>query len=183
MWVHANPSILNCNRTVHMEPEEQEEADPEELKKQIEAADPFEPLLKPITDDDKVQITETVKQDAWVVRMMGDKTEYANERDPKSGQTICNGVVVVRSLLWPGAYSFYFGGRVLQFYLGNGHKFQQKSTFFPVCPPVVMSDPDEEPDQPEPSGEPPKEEKPEGEEGEGEEAEAEGEEDDLRRSG
>ena len=84
-------------------------------------------------------------------------------------------MVVVRSLLWPGAYSFYFGGRVLQIYLGNGHKFQQKSTYFPVCPPVVMADPDEEPDQPEPSGELPKEEVPEGEEGEGEEGEGDGE--------
>ena len=35
-----------------MEPEEQEDVDPEEKKKQIEAEDPFEPLLKPITDDE-----------------------------------------------------------------------------------------------------------------------------------
>ena len=52
---------------------------------------------------------------------MGDTDEYANEKDAKT--SISNGVVVLRSLLWPGAYSFYYGGRVLQVYLGNGHKF------------------------------------------------------------
>jgi len=34
MWVHANPSILNNCRTTHLEPEgENEDADPDELKK------------------------------------------------------------------------------------------------------------------------------------------------------
>ena len=93
---------------------------------------------------------------------MGDKDEYANEKDPKT--SISNGVVVVRSLLWPGAYSFYYGGRVLQVYLGNGHKFSQQSNFYPVNPPVVMDDPDEDLDQGEPQGDPPKPENPEGEE-------------------
>ena len=52
MWVHACPSILlNC-RTIHPEPEESEEKSPEELKEAMEKADPFEPLLKPITDDE-----------------------------------------------------------------------------------------------------------------------------------
>lgn len=175
MWLHANASILKNCRTTQLEPEEQEEGDPEEIKAAMEKADPAEPRLKPIADDDPVALTEKMKQDAWSVRMMGDPTEYANEKDPKSTQTICNGVVVVRSLLWPGAYSFYYGGRVLQLYLGNGHKFQAKSTFFPISPPVVMADPEEDSVQPEPSGELPKEEKPEGEDGEGE-GEGEGEE-------
>jgi len=57
MWVHANPSILKNNRTLHLEPEEpaeddpNQDFDPEEAKKQIELADPFEPRLKPITQD------------------------------------------------------------------------------------------------------------------------------------
>jgi len=103
---------------------------------------------------------------------MGDPTEYANEKDPASPITTCNGVVVVRSLLWPGAYSFYFGGRVLQIYLGNGHKYGAKANFFPISPPQVMADPVEDPVFDEPNGDPPKEEKPEGEgseKGEGEE--------------
>lgn len=51
MWCHYTVGILKNNRTAHMEPEvpEDQEIEPEELMKQIEAADPFEPRLKPIT--------------------------------------------------------------------------------------------------------------------------------------
>jgi len=53
MWVHANTSILDNCRTTHLIPDDiPEEKDPEEFKAEIEKADPFEPLLKPITDDD-----------------------------------------------------------------------------------------------------------------------------------
>ena len=159
MWLHACTNILKNCRTAHQDPEEEEGVDPEEKKKEIERLDPYEPLLKPITLDEQVSLTDKVKTQAWSIKLMGDKDEYANEKDPKV--SISNGVVVVRSLLWPGAYSFYCGGRVIQVYLGNGHKFTQQSSFYPVCPPVVMSDPVEDPDQPEPQGEPPKEEVPE----------------------
>jgi radial spoke head protein 4A len=52
-WVHSNLNILNINRTAHLEPElaEGDEREPEEVKKLIEAADPYEPRLKPITND------------------------------------------------------------------------------------------------------------------------------------
>ena len=148
MWVHACTNILLNGRTSHLEPEEEEGVDPEEKKKQIEAADPYEPLLKPITADQQVHLTDKVKTAAWSIKLMGDQDEYANEKDAKT--SISNGVVVLRSLLWPGAYSFYSGGRVLQVYLGNGHKFGQQSNFYPVSPPVVMADPEEDPDQAEP---------------------------------
>jgi radial spoke head protein 4A len=44
---------LNEGRLVHLipEPAEGEEVDPDEQKKKIEAADPFEPRLKSLTDD------------------------------------------------------------------------------------------------------------------------------------
>lgn len=74
---------MNC-RTSHLEPEEVEDKDPEELKAAIEKADPYEPLLKPISEDAQVALTEQTKQDSWSVRLMGDLTEYANEKDPAS---------------------------------------------------------------------------------------------------
>lgn len=46
-WVHFNPSILNCNRTLHLDPPEEApegfegEWDMELAKKEIEDADPF----------------------------------------------------------------------------------------------------------------------------------------------
>jgi len=35
---------------------------------------------------------------------MGDREEYLTD----AGKKVCNGVVVVRSLQWPGAFNFYF---------------------------------------------------------------------------
>jgi len=79
-----------------------------------------------------------------------------------------NAVVVVRSLVWPGSYTFFYNGKVSQIYLGHGRKFSFDAKPFPVNPPCVMSDPEEYEDGPEPTPleEPVVEEKPEGEEGE-----------------
>ena len=79
---------------------------------------------------------------------MGDKTEYAHPS--KKGAVICNGVVVVRSLQWPGAYSFYHNETWHQVYLGTGHKFEQASCY-PVSTPKVLEDPEEFPLGPEPT--------------------------------
>ena len=107
---------------------------------------------------------------------MGDGAEYALEKQPtpaaegekpKKMATQTFGVVMVRSLLWPGAFSFYSNGRVVQIYLGNGHKFEQTAPcYFPVHPPEIMDDIDEYSVEPEPTPleEPVAEEVPEGEE-------------------
>jgi hypothetical protein len=53
-WVHAHPNILLNSRTSHLDPEDNPDIpdfDPEEEKKKIEAADPYEPRLKPINQD------------------------------------------------------------------------------------------------------------------------------------
>lgn len=74
----------------------------------------------------------------WTVRLQGDETEYKTE----NGKKISNGVVVVRSLQWPGAFNFYKQGKHLHVYVGNGHKYEEVS-FFPVHPPSVLDDPSE----------------------------------------
>lgn len=85
MWVHGKPNILRNGRTGHAAPEdpgdlpEGEEFDPEEAKKKQEAADPYEPLLKPISDDANVKVGPKFKQSCWSVRICGDTTEYAHE--------------------------------------------------------------------------------------------------------
>ena len=58
---------------------------------------------------------------------------------------------MVRSLVWPGAYTFYYDRRVVQIYLGQGHKFTQESSQFPSRPPKVNADPKEYDEQPEPT--------------------------------
>ena len=63
MWVHHNVGILKNCRTSHMEPEvpEGEEVEPEELMKRLEAQDPYEPRLKPITSDCSVIVSKNQK--------------------------------------------------------------------------------------------------------------------------
>ena len=69
---------------------------------------------------------------SWIVKECGDTTEYLTE----NGKTVSNGVVVVRSLIWPGSFNFYHRGNYSSIYVGNGHKYEEQ-TFFPVHPPVV----------------------------------------------
>ena len=71
-WVHFTPNILNCNRLAHLEPEAADDDDPEVLKKKIEAADPFEKRLKPISQDNKVK----GGLPAWVVKLHGDHSTF-----------------------------------------------------------------------------------------------------------
>lgn len=71
-WVHYSRSILLCNRITHMEPVDVE--DPEEEKKKIEAKDPFEKRLKPISQDAKVKGNAP----AWSVRANGDQQMFGS---------------------------------------------------------------------------------------------------------
>ena len=172
MWVHAKENILLNGRITHPEVEpgenDAEDFDPEEAKKALQKKDPYEPRLKPLTSDSDVKISASHFVPAWQVRMCGDSTELVNPKNTK--KILSNGVVVVRSTVWPGAYSFYYNNQVYQIYLGHGHKFEANASVYFCNPPQVMSDCGEYGDQPEPNPlvEPPVEEevKPEGEEGE-----------------
>ena len=68
----------------------------------------------------------------------------------ETGKACSNGVVVVRSLQWPGAFNFYCKERYECIYVGNGHKYEEAS-YFPVHPPTVNDDPEEYNNQPEPT--------------------------------
>lgn len=138
-WVHARESILNNCRTAHMEPDmEGVEEDLEVVMKRIEDKDPFEDRLKAVTADKAVVVSKNQKICPWVVRLMGDPSEYKTE----TGKVVSNGVVVVRSLQWPGSYNFYYQGKYMNIYVGNGHKYEEVS-YFPVQPPKVLDDPEE----------------------------------------
>ena len=59
--------------------------------------------MKPISGDKQVKISKNTKVSPWIVKLMGDSSEYLDN----TGKTVCNGVVVVRSLQWPGSYNFF----------------------------------------------------------------------------
>lgn len=174
MWVHLNKNILKNGTTVMKTPEapEGEEWDEdrtnEEMKKLL-VSDPYAPLLASISGD-KIAVGHGNQQAAWTCHIAGDATEYVDQ----SGKKVSNGVSVVRSLQWPGAYSFYYKSAFMQIYVGNGLKYEQGATFYPVEPPLIESDPKEYEGVDEPAQFPPKapdEQVEEGGEGEQEEAE------------
>lgn len=92
-----------------MDPENlPDDADPEVVKKQIEAKDPYEKRLKPISLDQQLAvggISKASKQSAWVIRQLGDCTDYLNPTKPT--KKINNGIVVVKSLQWPGSFTLF----------------------------------------------------------------------------
>lgn len=166
-WCHYPKSVLKNCRTGHMDPEvpEDMEIEPEELLKQIEAADPYEKRLKPIETDTIVEAGIP----AWKIRCLGDK----HRQQTLKGKTEHNGVVVVKSLRWPGSTTIWKGNKWYQVYVGDGLKYENQS-YFPVNPPLVPVDPVDLEENPEPNPQalPEPEVMPEGE---GEAQEAEGE--------
>ena len=82
MWVHLTPQILNQGRTTHKEGkalEGEEEVEPEELLRREVEKDPWEPRLKPITNDNKTQ----GNMPAWVLRSHA--VENNSSIDDKTG--------------------------------------------------------------------------------------------------
>ncbi len=73
-WLHHAQNILRVGRLTHLDPEIPDgvDADPEVLKKLLEAKDPYEKRLKPISLDAKIK----GNLPGWVIRFMGDKTNY-----------------------------------------------------------------------------------------------------------
>ena len=99
--------------------EGEEDVEPEELLKREVAKDPWEPRLKPVTDDSKTQ----GNMPAWVLRKHGiEGNSFIEER---TGQkSINHGTVIVKSMWWPGSYTFYNNKRTQFIYCGDGQKHE-----------------------------------------------------------
>lgn len=94
--------------------------------------DPWEARLKPISSDSCTR----GGLPGWLVRAYDASDNY---EDPKTKGVINYGTVVVRSLWWPGSFTFYNSGRVQQIYVGDGLKHELPTcTYYPVNPPVMM---------------------------------------------
>jgi len=146
-----------CGRTTHLQPEPPKDAppeyDPAVALKELEGKDPYEPRLKPLSTDARIFINHYIKiacgdwKYSWTVKVVGDSTVYKEEF--KDAQ-FTNGVIVLRSLIWPGAHMLYSEGRWFSFYVGQGHKADYKD-YYPVCPPIPQVEPVDVLEQPEPN--------------------------------
>jgi hypothetical protein len=80
----------------------------------LTALDPYDPRLKPISEDKQISISDHIKMPSWNVRLHGDPDEF--EHDPSEGpqntKTKSFGVVVAKSMVWKGSYNFYYQGKV-----------------------------------------------------------------------
>ena len=146
-WVHWVPSILNCARTVHMQPEAPPEGgenfDPEEELKKVQLADPFEPRLKPLNKDKAVSGHEG----SWTIRVEGDKNLY---QDEKSKDNIIRSLIIIESQIWPGACTIYKGDYYTSIYVGYGLKIDARK-YYPIFAPIILEEPKAVIEQPEPT--------------------------------
>jgi hypothetical protein len=113
------------------------------MKREV-AKDPWEPRLKPITNDAKVQ----GGLPAWILKSYNVKNNTSlgiNGKKPKN-----YGVVSVKSMWWPGAYNFYNNEKLSFIYVGSGHKHEARK-FYPVKIPVMVDEKEEMPCQDEPN--------------------------------
>lgn len=133
-WVHYAKCILNNNKTSHTINEEVEDREAEIDR--VLRSDPYERRLKPISEDKACK----GNYPAWILRSFGDKMTYAMS-NPLHG-TKQYAVVVVKSTVWPGAFSYFWQGQWGELYIGDGMKHEEV-TFFPLCPPMICADPDE----------------------------------------
>ena len=135
-WVHYAKSILRSNKTSHSIAEEVEDRE-REINRLLEK-DPYETRLNPITLDKSCK----GNYPAWILRSYGDKMTYAmsNPLHQKRQYT----VVVVKSMVWPGAMSYFWQGQWGEIYMGDGMKHEDLS-YFPCSPPPIMDDPEEKP--------------------------------------
>ena len=134
-WIHFPPGILKCGRVSHII-EPPDNVDPDEYKKRVLFADPFDKRIKPVTDDDKIKIGHKLSVTPWSLKQTYGEYIYTNpyiklldetqpDFDPneQKDNKVNYLVVSVQSLRWPGAINYYIGKESFFFYFGFGQKF------------------------------------------------------------
>ena len=82
--------------------------DPAVAMKEVEAKDPYEARLKPLSQD----TTTADWKLAWTIQVIGDTQTYKEEY--KDG-VFTNAAIMLKSYIWPGAHIFYQNNRWFNF--------------------------------------------------------------------
>lgn len=80
---------------------EEEGEDPDAAKKKLIAKDPWEPRLKPISMDAGIK----GGLPPWIIRSYQCAYKSMDEKTQKYNKNY--GVVMVKSMWWPGSFTFY----------------------------------------------------------------------------
>jgi len=146
-WCHYAPNILKEGRTTYSDPpEDLEEEKREAWEAERKKRDPYERRLKPLNLDKAVPGYKY----AWTVKFTGDTITY--DTLTFNHEKANYGVVVVKSLVWPGAITIAYGKKWQSIYVGYGFKASVKP-YFPILVQGVLNEPADAPEQNEPQGE------------------------------
>jgi hypothetical protein len=115
-WVHHPQNILNNGRLTLLKPTIPEgvEVDEEKLMKELEAKDPLEDRLKPLSRD------RLNSEPAWAVKVVGDTSEYRTMT--KAKDSVNYGYVCIKSLVWKGWTLVYHNKQWSSIYIGQANK-------------------------------------------------------------
>lgn len=150
-WVHSLPHILNQGRITHKEIEPpQNHPNPDKFKEEYIASDPFDKILKPISEDKPLTSSfPNIKIPSWKIQFLYDDKIYTNpnlpinpEKDTTSNYTI----IVIRCLRWPGLHVIRYKNENYHLYFGWGHKFidtNMGERFVYEKFPTILGDPEE----------------------------------------
>lgn len=106
--------MLKNGRTTWLKPEpvEGEEVDEEKVMKELEAKDPLEERLKPISKDGPY---------GWAIKKVGDCNEYRGMS--KNVEYVNNGYLHIKNLWWRGMHLVMHNKQYLSVYFGDGNKY------------------------------------------------------------
>jgi hypothetical protein len=169
-WIHYPPGILNNGRISHIIDDPPEGVEPEDHKKKIIDADPFDKRMGPASNDKKIitgfsycqkysgitpwRIEKSYEDNIYInpyVKML-DETQPDFDPAEQKENKMNYSLVVIKSLRWQGAYNAYLNGESYFFYVGNGMKIEDnmfEGYNFKNFPTIPEDKPDKD-TQPEP---------------------------------
>ncbi|XP_054723318.1 radial spoke head protein 4 homolog A-like [Uloborus diversus] len=139
-WVHSRPAILDqgrCTPMSHSEEEKEEEENADEEEKEKDDAEDEEGDDE--KDDDEIEIFEAIRETSVpLLRTIADD-KAIGRLDPwivslSSKLLVEKAIIILRSNLWPGAYTFYDGKIFDHIYIGYGFKYSA----FHYAPPIYV---------------------------------------------
>jgi len=170
-WIHYPPGILNNGRISHIIDDPPEGVEPEDHKKKIIDADPFDKRMGTASNDKKICSNFNVSKDyvglqPWRIDQYYEDNIYINpyvkmldetqpDFDPaeQKENKMNYSLVIVKSLRWQGAYNAYLNGESYFFYVGNGMKIEDNKSIQDYCYknfPIIPDDKIDKDCQPEP---------------------------------
>ena len=169
-WIHYPPGILNNGRISHIIDDPPEGVEPEDHKKKIIDADPFDKRMGAASNDKKIltgfsysqkysgitpwRIEKSYEDNIYInpyVKML-DETQPDFDPAEQKENKMNYSLVVIKSLRWQGAYNAYLNGESYFFYVGNGMKIEDnmfEGYNFKNFPTIPEDKPDKD-TQPEP---------------------------------